>query len=48
VEQGRDGRRGDAGVRQPGMERDSGRFREQAEKDEQDGRPRDQGPGVTP
>ncbi len=39
VEQGRDRRWRDAGVRQPGVERDRGRFREHAEEDEQDGRP---------
>src|SRR5665647_105451 len=33
----------DAGVGQPGVERDRGRFREQAEEDEQDGRPGNEG-----
>ncbi len=38
VEQGRDRRRGDAGVREPRVERHRGRLREHAEEDEEDGR----------
>jgi hypothetical protein len=44
VEQGRDRRRRDAGVREPGVEGDGRRFREHAEQDEQDGRTGDEGP----